>query len=57
MQALPAPEALPTHEEAEEVMMHDADLENIGKGGPRGQHDEDDEDEGRGGQRVQCAQQ
>lgn len=40
--------------------MHDADLQNMGKGqGGRGGgvYDEDDDDDMRGGQRVQCAQQ
>jgi len=59
LQALPTPEALPPHDEAEEVTMHDADLQNLGRGagGRAGAYDEDDEDEMRGGQRVQCAQQ
>lgn len=59
--ALPAAEKGEEHDaEAEEVTMHDADLQNMGKGqGGRGggAYDEDDDDDMRGGQRVQCAQQ
>jgi len=56
--ALPAPPKIPAFkddEEHEEVTMHAADIENMGKG-QGGRQDDDDDDE-RGGQRVQCAQQ
>ena len=57
-QALPAAPVLPPHSEAEEVVMRDADISNLGRGGHGGRsgathEDDDDDEEGRGGQRVQ----
>jgi len=59
-QALPSAPSIPPHNEAEEVVMHDADISNLGKGtghGRTGAYDEDDDEDMRGGQRVQCAHQ
>ncbi len=55
---MPAAPATPSHPDAEEVTLRDADISNLGRGGHGGrsgatQEDEDDEDDGRGGQRVQ----
>mmetsp|Transcript_11562 Transcript_11562/g.26465 ORF Transcript_11562/g.26465 Transcript_11562/m.26465 type:complete len:424 (-) Transcript_11562:573-1844(-) len=58
--ALPSAPSIPPHNEAEEVVMHDADISNLGKGtghGRTGAYDEDDDEDMRGGQRVQCAHQ
>uniref|UniRef100_A0A6U4Y5A6 J domain-containing protein n=2 Tax=Hemiselmis andersenii TaxID=464988 RepID=A0A6U4Y5A6_HEMAN len=56
--ALPPPAKLPAvSDEHEEVTMHKADLEHLGRNAHGQQHQDDDDEDGRGGQRVQCAQQ
>lgn len=62
VKALPAAPVVPAHSEAEEVVLRDADIANLGRGGHGGRsgathEDDEDDEEGRGGQRVQCAQQ
>ncbi len=58
LQALPAAPVVPAHSEAEEVVLRDADIANLGRGGHGGRsgathEDDEDDEEGRGGQRVQ----